>query len=50
MTLITQWAQGSDFWQSLKLSLDGNVKISGLLAGMTEAQYRNLVRVPCHAN
>ena len=47
--LLTQWAQGSDFWQSLETSLDGNVKISGLPAGMTEAQYRNLVGVPCHA-
>ncbi|VTU27028.1 Cyclolysin [Variovorax sp. PBL-H6] len=43
--LLTQWAQGSDFWQSLETSLDGNVKISGLPAGMTEAQYRNLVGV-----
>jgi hypothetical protein len=23
--LITQWAQGSDFWQSLVTSLDGNL-------------------------
>ncbi|GAA4355646.1 hypothetical protein GCM10023165_48010 [Variovorax defluvii] len=43
--LITDWAQGSDFWQSLETTLDGNVKISGLPAGMTEAQYRNLVAV-----
>ncbi|WP_162573208.1 calcium-binding protein [Variovorax sp. PBL-H6] len=43
--LISQWAQGSDFWQSLETSLDGNVKISGLPTGMTEAQYRNLVGV-----
>jgi hypothetical protein len=43
--LLAQWAKGSDFWQSLETSLDGNVKISGLPAGMTEAQYRNLVGV-----
>ncbi|MDR6539339.1 hypothetical protein [Variovorax soli] len=43
--LLTQWAQGSDFWQSLETTLAGNVTISGLPAGMTEAQYRNLVGV-----
>ncbi|MDR6539341.1 calcium-binding protein [Variovorax soli] len=43
--LIAEWAQSSDFWQSLETTLDGNVKISGLPAGMTEAQYRNLVGV-----
>ncbi len=43
--LLTEWAQSSDFWQSLETTLDGNVKISGLPAGMTETQYRNLVGV-----
>ncbi|WP_179106840.1 calcium-binding protein [Variovorax sp. KK3] len=43
--LLTEWSQSSDFWQSLETTLDGNVKISGLPAGMTEAQYRNLVGV-----
>ncbi|WP_272947420.1 calcium-binding protein, partial [Variovorax sp. JS1663] len=43
--LLTQWAEGSDFWQSLETTLDGNVTISGLPVGMTEAQYRNLLGV-----
>ena len=43
--LLTEWAEGSDFWKSLEDSLDGNITISGLPAGMTEAQYRNLVGV-----
>jgi hypothetical protein len=40
--LITEWAKSSDYWQSLEGSLSGTVKISGLPAGMTEAQYRNM--------
>ncbi|GAA4351447.1 hypothetical protein GCM10023165_39660 [Variovorax defluvii] len=43
--LLTDWAQSSDYWQSLETTLDGNVKISGLPTSMTEAQYRNLVGV-----
>jgi Ca2+-binding RTX toxin-like protein len=43
--LLTRWAQSSDYWQSLEDTLGGDVKISGLPAGMTEAQYRNLVGV-----
>jgi hypothetical protein len=43
--LVSQWARSCDFWQSLEITLDGNVTISGLSAGMTEAQYRNLVGV-----
>ena len=43
--LIANWAHSSDFWESLEDSLDGNVEIAGLPAGMTEARYRNLVGV-----
>ena len=43
--LITAWARSSDFWRSLEDTLDGNVKIAGLPAGVTEAQFRNLIGV-----
>ncbi len=43
--LITEWAKSSDYWQGLEGSLNGTVKISGLPAGMTEAQYRNMIGV-----
>ena len=43
--LLTDWAQSSDYWSTLEESLQGNVAISGLPAGMSAAQYRNLVGV-----
>jgi hypothetical protein len=45
-SIITAWAKSSDYWATLEQELGGTVAINmDYSAGMTEAQFRNLISV-----